>query len=122
VVDIGQKIVGLHLSTKARELPSFRNFVPKLLSRVIIGEIRKSCGTRSWSASGGRGTLSYHALDDRHEGGVNPMQWRQPALAGLCRLYWYPLYIFAQRRGYSPAEINEEIHAFREALIGTGRP
>jgi hypothetical protein len=33
----GQKIVGLHLSTKARALASFRNFVPKLLSRVIIG-------------------------------------------------------------------------------------
>jgi len=33
----GQKIVGLHLSTKARALASFRNFVLKLLSRVIIG-------------------------------------------------------------------------------------
>ena len=37
---------------------------------LLLGEIRKSCGTRSWSASGGRGTLSYHALDDRREGGV----------------------------------------------------
>ena len=35
----GQKIVGLHLFTKARALASFRNFVPKLLPRVIIGEI-----------------------------------------------------------------------------------
>ena len=34
---LAQKIVGLHPSTKARELASFRNFVPKLLSRVIIG-------------------------------------------------------------------------------------
>ena len=44
----------------------------------------------------------------------------QLALAELCRLYWYPLYIFARRRGHSPAEINEEIHAFCEALIATG--
>jgi hypothetical protein len=34
---LAQKILGLHLSTKARELASFRNFVPKLLWRVIIG-------------------------------------------------------------------------------------
>jgi hypothetical protein len=50
------------------------------------------------------------------------MQWRQSALAGLCRLYSYPLYIFAWRRGHSTAEINEEIRAFCEALITTGRP
>jgi hypothetical protein len=46
----------------------FLNYVHALL----LNEIRKSCGTRSWSASGGRGTLSYHALDNRHEDGVNP--------------------------------------------------
>jgi hypothetical protein len=51
---------------------------------------------------------------------LSQMQWRQSALAGLCRLYWYPLYIFARRRGHSPSEINEEIHAFCEALIATG--
>ena len=51
---------------------------------------------------------------------LSQMQWRQSALAGLCRLYWYPLYIFAKRRGHSPVEINEEIHAFCEALIATG--
>ena len=51
---------------------------------------------------------------------LRQMQWRQSALAGLCWLYWSPLYIFARRRGYSPAEINEEIDAFCEALIGTG--
>ena len=51
---------------------------------------------------------------------VSQVQWRQSALAGLCRLYWYPLYIFARPRGHSPAEINQEIHAFCEALIATG--
>jgi hypothetical protein len=28
------------------------------------------CGTRPWSAGGGRGELSHHAPDDRHEGGT----------------------------------------------------
>ena len=51
---------------------------------------------------------------------LSQVQWRQSALAGLCRLYWYPLYMFARGRGHSRAEINEEIHAFREALIATG--
>jgi RNA polymerase sigma-70 factor (ECF subfamily) len=41
---------------------------------------------------------------------LSQLQWRQSALAGLCRLDWYPLYIFARRRGHSPSEINEEIH------------
>ena len=51
---------------------------------------------------------------------LSQVQWRQSALAGLCRLYWYPRDIFARRRGHSPVEINEEIHAFCEALIATG--
>jgi hypothetical protein len=51
---------------------------------------------------------------------LSQVQWRQSALAGLCRLYWYPLYIFARRSGHSRAEIKEEIHAFCEALIATG--
>ena len=50
---------------------------------------------------------------------LSQMQWRQSALAGLCGLYWYPRYMFARHRGRSPVEINEEIHAFCEALIAT---
>src|SRR5271166_4750502 len=45
---------------------------PNCFGALLLGEIRKSCGTRPWSASGGRGKLSYRALDDRHEGGVEP--------------------------------------------------
>jgi hypothetical protein len=50
---------------------------------------------------------------------VSQVQWRQSALAWLCRLYWSPLYMFTRDRGHSPAEINDEIYAFCEALIAT---
>jgi hypothetical protein len=60
----------------------------------------------------------------------------QSALAELCRLYWYPLYIFARRQRLrkrytallreevgctvsDPAEIDEEIHALCEALMAS---
>ena len=60
----------------------------------------------------------------------------QSALAKLCQLYWYPLYIFARghplpkrytallreevgRTVSDPAEIDEEIHALCEALVAS---
>jgi hypothetical protein len=60
----------------------------------------------------------------------------QPALAELCRLYWYPLYIFTRRHrlrkrytallreevgrtASDPAEIDEENHALCEALMAS---
>jgi len=46
------------------------------------------------------------------------VQWRQSAWAGLGRLDWYPLYIFARRRRRSPSEI--ELRASCRALIATG--
>ena len=49
---------------------------------------------------------------------LSQVQWRHSALAGLCRLYWF--YIFAPRCLGSLVEIDEEIHAFCEALIATG--
>jgi RNA polymerase sigma factor (sigma-70 family) len=36
----------------------------------------------------------------------------QSALAELCRLYWYPLYIFARRRGHSPDDAQDLTQAF----------
>ena len=44
-----------------------------------------------------RWTIVMRAAQSQAQGG-------QSALAELCRLYWYPLYIFARRRGYSPDE------------------
>jgi RNA polymerase sigma factor (sigma-70 family) len=34
------------------------------------------------------------------------------ALAQLCRTYWYPLYIFARRRGYSPDDAQDLTQGF----------
>ena len=69
-------------------------------------------GTRPWSTGGGRGELSYHALDNRHEGAQSQAQGGQSALAELCRNYWYPLYMFARRRGHSPDDAQDLTQGF----------
>jgi RNA polymerase sigma factor (sigma-70 family) len=38
--------------------------------------------------------------------------WGQSALAELCRLYWYPLYTFARRRGRSPEDPQDLTQSF----------
>ena len=49
------------------------------------------------------------------------------ALAELCRVYWYPLYIFARRRGHSPEDAQDLTQGFflhlleRRALTGVDR-
>ncbi len=48
-------------------------------------------------------------------------------MAELCRLYWYPLYIFARRRGHSPEDAQDLTQGFflhlleRRALTGVDR-
>jgi len=85
------------------------------------------CGTRSWSVGGGRGELSHHALDDRHEGGAKSGARGQSALAELCWLYWYPLYILARRRGHSADDAQDLTQGFflhvveHRALTGVDR-
>ncbi len=34
------------------------------------------------------------------------------ALAELCRLYWFPLYAFVRRRGYSPVDTQDLVQRF----------
>src|ERR1700748_74664 len=49
------------------------NFVPKrAFSDYRWANTVIACGTRPWSASGGRGEFSRHPLDDRHAGGTEP--------------------------------------------------
>src|SRR4029077_7470809 len=38
--------------------------------------------------------------------------WGQSALSELCRLYWYPLYTFARRRGRSPEDAQDLTQSF----------
>src|SRR6202049_5000690 len=45
------------------------------------------------------------AAQSRLEGGP-------AALAELCRLYWYPLYVFARRRGHSPDDAQDLTQGF----------
>jgi len=39
------------------------------------------------------------------------------ALANLCRLYWYPLYAFVRRRGYSPEDAQDLTQGFFLSLL-----
>ena len=49
------------------------------------------------------------------------------ALTELCRLYWYPLYMFARRRGHSPDDAQDLTQGFflhllqHRALAGVDR-
>jgi DNA-directed RNA polymerase specialized sigma24 family protein len=42
----------------------------------------------------------------------NQGQAAQAALTELCQIYWYPLYAFARRRGYSPADSQDLTQVF----------
>jgi RNA polymerase sigma-70 factor (ECF subfamily) len=52
-----------------------------------------------------RWTMVMRAAQSHAQGGPS-------ALAELCRLYWYPLYIFARRRGYSPEDAQDLTQGF----------
>lgn len=41
----------------------------------------------------------------------------EEALAELCRTYWYPLYVYVRRRGYSPAEAEDLTQDFFARLL-----
>ena len=67
-----------------------------------------------------RWTIVMKAAQSQAQGG-------QAALADLCRVYWYPLYIFARRRGHSPDDAQDLTQSFflhlleRRALSGVDR-
>ena len=45
----------------------------------------------------------------------------QQALESLCRAYWYPLYAFVRRRGYSPPQAEDSTQEFFARLLsGSG--
>ena len=67
-----------------------------------------------------RWTIVMNAAQSQAPGG-------ESALAQLCRTYWYPLYIFARRRGYSPDDAQDLTQSFflhlleHQALAGVDR-
>ena len=67
-----------------------------------------------------RWTIVMRAAQSQAQGG-------QSALAELCQLYWYPLYIFARRRGHSPDDAQDLTQGFflhgveHRALTGVDR-
>ncbi len=62
----------------------------------------------------GAARFSYPALDDRHEGGVKPSAMEAVRFGRVVPALLVSTLQFARRRGHSPVEINEEIHAFCE--------
>ena len=52
-----------------------------------------------------RWTLVMAAAHDQSQSG-------RAALAALCQIYWYPLYAFARRRGYSPHDAQDLTQGF----------
>ena len=67
-----------------------------------------------------RWTIVMKAAQSQAQGG-------QFALGELCRNYWYPLYMFARRRGHSPDDAQDLTQAFflhllqQRALAGVDR-
>jgi RNA polymerase sigma factor (sigma-70 family) len=67
-----------------------------------------------------RWTIVMRAAQSQAPGG-------EPALAQLCRNYWYPLYMFARRRGHSPDDAQDLTQGFflhlleQRALAGVDR-
>jgi RNA polymerase sigma factor (sigma-70 family) len=51
-----------------------------------------------------------------HAGGGEPAH-AQAALTQLCQEYWYPLYSFVRRRGYSPHDAEDLTQAFLAHLL-----
>jgi RNA polymerase sigma-70 factor (ECF subfamily) len=45
------------------------------------------------------------------------MPGSRPALADLCRLYWYPLYAFVRRRGYNAEDAQDLTQGFFLSLL-----
>ena len=44
----------------------------------------------------------------------------EEALAELCRCYWFPLYAYARRRGYSPEDAEDIVQEFIAELLRMG--
>jgi hypothetical protein len=99
--------------TKTARFQSFRNLSPSLASAAIVDETPYSF----WNATMVRQRKPQPAFtllagQSSSRAAQSQAQGAQSALAELCRLYWYPLYIFARRRGYSPDDAEDLTQGF----------
>jgi RNA polymerase sigma factor (sigma-70 family) len=44
----------------------------------------------------------------------------QKAIARLCEIYWYPIYVFVRRKGVSPADAQDLTQGFFEHVLSNG--
>ncbi len=84
-----------------------------MLSRVNVAE-RPNCTVKHDHGSPEEGAASFQPTRWTIVMGAaqSQAQGAPAALAELCRLYWYPLYIFARRRGYSPKDAQDLAQGF----------
>ena len=54
------------------------------------------------------------ACDEKDEAGASM------ALDALCRSYWFPIYVYIRRRGYSPEDAEDSTQGYFAALIERG--
>ena len=84
-----------------------------MLTRVNVAE-RPNCTVKHDHGSPEEGAASFQLTRWTIVMGAaqSQAQGAPAALAELCRLYWYPLYIFARRRGYSPEDAQDLAQGF----------
>jgi RNA polymerase sigma factor (sigma-70 family) len=100
---------GSSFVTKAARFQSFRISVPKRAftrygrrnTEFFVERDHHPLAEGAASFHTTRWTIVMRAAQSQAQGG-------QSALADLCQLYWYPLYIFARRRGHPP-EVAEDL-------------
>ena len=78
---------------------------------------RKAGGIEGWS-SRSLGTTDWSVV---LAAGSQPSVAAEEALTYLLRTYWYPLYVFVRRRGYSPEDAQDLIQGFFVELIAKDR-
>src|SRR5262249_46666880 len=71
--------------------------------RMRVGDSSVGGGAEQFHTT--RWTLVMASVHDQSQAG-------REALAALCQIYWYPLYAFARRRGYSPHDAQDLTQGF----------
>jgi len=68
-------------------------------------------------APGGAGAFATTDWSAVLQAGQSPSPQVAVALEKLCRSYWYPLYLYARRRGYAPHDAEDQTQEFFALLL-----